>query len=496
MIPFPHRMHKQWNSITMTANQQLKLQHLLWRAGFGPETADWRQWELLDEYNWWPKLKEGSAAAPEYFDLVDNAVRGLLMGLGEAGKMEGKKELNKSEKKQLREQSREGLQSLNLRWLEEMVQTKAQLREKMALFWHGHFASRNLNILYQQQLLHIIRTHALGNFGDLLRAVSKSAAILAFLNNQQNKKQHPNENFAREVMELFTLGRGHYTETDIREAARAFTGWGFKLDGEFVFRKFFHDTGKKTVLGKSGAFDGDDVLGILLEQRHTARFITRKIYRFFVNEESLPEERINELGDHFYDSGYDITALLEKIFTAPWFYDEENIGRKIKSPVELWVGIRRTLPLRLEEPEGQLVLQKALGQVLFHPPNVAGWPGGRNWIDSTSLMLRLRLPHIVAAGTALELGTKDDDDQWMGQMRQSRLQKRLAAEVNWQPITGIFATTPEKEILIQAAGFLWQLPAAVPPLQVLQHHTDQSSKGQLIKTAAIQLMATPEYQLC
>lgn len=480
----------------MAASKQLKLQHLLWRAGFGPRADEWRRWETLDEQAWWPYLVKDSSVPPHHFDLTDNAVRGLLMGLGELGRMERQSALSKDEKKQLREKSREGLQSLNLRWLDEMAEGKAQLREKMALFWHGHFASRNLNVLYQQQLLQVIRTHALGNFGELLRGVSKSAAMLAFLNNQQNKKQHPNENFAREVMELFTLGRGHYNESDVKEAARAFTGWGFRLDGTFVFRKFFHDTGAKTVLGKSGAFDGDDILNILLEQRQTARFIARKLYHFLVNEEAAPQERIIGLGDLFYDSGYNIMTLLEAVFTADWFFDEENIGGKIKSPVELWVGIRRTLPLSLEDPEGQLLLQKALGQMLFYPPNVAGWPGGRDWIDSSALMLRLRLPHLLAAGGALDLNTKDDDDLQMGQMRQSRLQKRLMAEINWQPLADHFLSVPEKDILSRLARFLWQTPAANPPEKVLRQHTDQSSREQFIKTAIIQLMATPEYQLC
>src|SRR4030095_7613275 len=141
-----------------------------------------------------------------------------------------------------------------------MVNSRAQLREKMAFFWHGHFACRNLNVFYQQALLDVIRRNALGSFRDMLHEVSKSAAMLNFLNNQQNRKDHPNENFAREVMELFTLGRGNYTEHDIKEAARAFTGWSATLKGEFVFRKFNHDFGTKTVLGKSGDLTGEDVL--------------------------------------------------------------------------------------------------------------------------------------------------------------------------------------------------------------------------------------------
>ena len=165
-----------------------------------------------------------------------------------------------------------------------MINSEAQLREKMSLFWHGHFACRVMNIYFQQQLLDIIRENALGNFGDLLHEVSKSPAMLSFLNNQQNKKQHPNENFAREVMELFTMGRGNYTEEDVKEGARAFTGWGFNLQGEFVYRPFQHDNGKKTFLGKTGNFDGDDIIDILLEQKQTAKFISQKIYKYFVND--------------------------------------------------------------------------------------------------------------------------------------------------------------------------------------------------------------------
>jgi uncharacterized protein (DUF1800 family) len=473
-----------------------KLQHLLWRFGFGPRSKSWEKWTTLPETSWWPKLRDESLAdKPVYFDVADTAIKGLLMGIGEIGKME-QKDLDKAEKKEIREKSRENLKSLNLHWLEEMTHSKAQLREKMALFWHGHFASRNINILYQQQMLHIIRENALGNFGELLRGVSKSAAMLAFLNNQQNKKKKPNENFAREVMELFTLGRGNYTEQDIKEAARAFTGWGFKLSGEFVFRKFDHDEGSKTVLGKTGKFDGDDVLDILLEKRETARYIARKVYKFLVNETLVPEDRIAWLGDRFYDSGYQIMRLLEDIARSDWFYAPENVGTKIKSPVELWVGIRRALPLELDNLESQLVLQKALGQILFFPPNVAGWPGGKNWIDSSSLMLRLRVPQLLYAQNDLDVNTKDDDDQQMGQGKGIGGKRGFSATLEWQPVLDLFKQTPEKELIPKIADYLWVVSPQKLPLEVLQKNTDRSSRESLAKTAVIQLMATPEYQLC
>ncbi len=443
---------------------------------------------------WWPKLRDESLAAPQAFDMVDGTIKGLLMGVGELGKME-QRDLDKEQKRQIRKQSREDLQHLNLLWLEEMTHSKAQLREKMALFWHGHFASRNINILYQQQLLAVLREQALGNFGDLLRGVSKSAAMISFLNNQQNKKQHPNENFAREVMELFTLGRGNYTENDVKEAARAFTGWSHRLDGEFVFRQRDHDTGSKTVLGKTGNFDGDDLLNILLDKRETAHFIARKLYRFLVNETLLPEERIAWLGDRFYDSGYKIMRLLEDIAQSDWFYTTENRGGKIKSPIELWVGIRRTLPMELADPESQLVLQKALGQILLYPPNVAGWPGGRNWIDSSSLMLRLRIPQLLYTNQDLEIQGKADDDQQMGEAAKGQM-RRLSAVIDWQPAIELFAKTPESELIKKMADFLWTSSTKNLPIEVLQKNINHSNRAALVQTAMVQLMATPEYQVC
>jgi uncharacterized protein (DUF1800 family) len=471
-----------------------QLKHLLWRAGFGPALPTLPNWTSLPEAQWWPRLKQLSADPPEYIDVADSAIKGLLMGAGDIGRME-RDELDKEQKKQLRRQSRDDLQHLNLQWLETMVYSKAQLREKMALFWHGHFASRNINILYQQQLLQIIRRHALGSFRDLLHEVSKSAAIIAFLNNQQNKKKHPNENFAREVMELFTLGRGNYTENDVKEAARAFTGWSYRLNGDFVFRTLDHDSGYKTVLGQHYRHTGEDVLNILLDQDQTARFITRKIYRFLVNEDQAPHERIEWLAARFYNSDYNILGLLDDIFTSEWFFDAENRGNKIKSPVELLVGIRRMMPLEMENPEAQLLAQKALGQILFYPPNVAGWPGGRNWIDSSSLMLRLRLPQLLAFQGELDTAGKADDDLQMGEkMPISARQRRLAARIDWAPLEAHFKNIPEQQWLAEGAALLWQHPGA--PRPVLEKYLDQREPRTRLKSTWVQLMATPEFQLC
>jgi uncharacterized protein (DUF1800 family) len=272
-----------------------------------------------------------------------------------------------------------------------MIDSEAQLRERMAFFWHGHFASRNINIFFQQQLLDVIRQNALGSFRDLLHGVSTSAAMLNFLNAQQNKKGHPNENFAREVMELFTMGRGNYSENDIKEAARSFTGWSANIKGDFQFRKFQHDEESKTVLGKTGNFSGEEVLDILLDRKETAKYISQKIYRFFVNEQT-DTNKIEWLAERFYKSNYSIGRLMEDIFTSDWFYEEKNMGVKIKSPIELLAGMQRMLPMQADNEESLLLIQRILGQLLFYPPNVAGWPGGKAWIDSSSLMMRMRIP--------------------------------------------------------------------------------------------------------
>ncbi|MEO6637700.1 MAG: DUF1800 domain-containing protein, partial [Ginsengibacter sp.] len=339
----------------MAVSNQLKNQHLLWRAAFGPMAENVNQLEEISQKDLHLLLLKTSSKKPGQFNIASNRLDGLVKGVQDLGQMQN---LDKDQKKALRKQSVEDLKSLNLTWLGEMINSEAQLREKMSFFWHGHFACRVVNIFFQQQLLNVVRENALGNFGDLLREVSKSPAMLSFLNNQQNKKQHPNENFAREVMELFTLGRGNYSESDIKEGARAFTGWGFSLKGEFVERPFFHDTGSKTFLGKRGNFTGDDIIDILLEQKQTAKFITQKIYKYFVNEKPAPE-KIEWLAARFYQSNYDIKSLLNDIYTSDWFYNDTNLGTRIKSPVELLAGIRRLIPMTLERPETQLLFERA-----------------------------------------------------------------------------------------------------------------------------------------
>ena len=491
----------------MALNNLKKNKHLLWRAGFGPAVE-----QISDLTNYTPNqfykaLIKASSKKPEYIDVADNYLKGLVMGIDQVGKMQ-QKEIPEEQRKKIQQQNRQGVRNLNLFWLQEMVNSGAQLREKMSFFWHGHFACRNLNVFYQQGLLDVIRRNALGNFRDLLHEVSRSAAMLFFLNNQQNRKDQPNENFAREVMELFTLGRGNYTEHDIKEAAKAFTGWGANLKGEFLFRRLQHDFGNKTVLGKTGNFDGDEILDILLEQKQTARFIAHKIYRFFVND-IIDAEKAEWLADRFYKSDYDISKLLEDIFTSDWFYDEKNIGCKIKSPVELLAGIQRMLPMKLENEEVLQLLQRLLGQMLFYPPSVAGWAGGKTWIDSSTLMLRMRIPQMMNDKDEINVKPKDDDDQQMGrkydevanedekriQMKSARQGKPVNVEIDWSKYLEYYKSVSKDSLGETMQQLLLQVKSEVST-DLIKSYADNGSRETFIKSATIQIMSTPEYQLC
>lgn len=477
----------------MSISAQQKNQHLLWRSAFGPMAENANQLHSISHKNLYSLLEKTSSKPPAEINVASNLFDGLVKGVQDIAKLES---LSKEQKQMMRKQSRDDLKTLNITWLNEMINSEAQLREKVSLFWHGHFACRVINIYFQQQLLDIVRRNALGNFGDLLKEVSKSPAMLSFLNNQQNNKQHPNENFAREVMELFTMGRGNYTETDIKEAARAFTGWGFNLQGEFVYRPFQHDNGNKTFLGRTGNFNGDDIINILLEQKVTAHYITKKIFRYFVNE-NVDADKVKALGDGFFQSGYDIKNLLSAIFTSEWFYDDKNIGNKIKSPVELIVGIRRLIPMEIENDEIQLLFQRTLGQILFYPPNVAGWPGGKNWIDSSSLMLRLRLPQILTNADEFVVKPKDDDDTQMGMegAETKNIARQIKSSVDWNAVTKVFESTPRENLMASIAGVVLQTKSKVRGT-LLEKYVDKNARDAYIKTTMIEMMSTPEYQLC
>jgi hypothetical protein len=281
-------------------------------------------------------------------------------------------------------------QRLGLWWANRMLTTPRPLEEKLTLFWHGHFATgqnktRDYRMMLRQNEL--FRAHASGNFRDLLMGILKDPAMLVYLDNGENVKAHPNENFGRELLELFTMGVGHYTEHDVREAARAFTGWTndvltFKFDAEQ------HDFGTKTFLATTGTFNGEDIINVILEQPVTAEFIAGKIYRFFAREE-ISDSVKADLGRTFRESGYQLKPVLKRIFLSKDFYSPAANATQIKSPVHFVVSTYKKIGLR-EVPTipdfGRMT--GGLGQSLFDPPNVAGWAGGRTWMTPATLLQR------------------------------------------------------------------------------------------------------------
>ena len=327
----------------------------------------------------------------------------------------------------------EKLLLLNTVWVKKLITTKSILVEKQTLFWHNHFACRVRNPYAMQELNTIHRKFAFGSFRDMLVEVSKSPAMINYLNNQQNRKQHPNENFAREVTELFTLGRGNYTEEDIKEVARAFTGWSINKDTyEFEFKEKQHDDGEKTIFTRKGNFGGEDVINMIISNKQTAYFITKKMYKYYVNE-TVNEERVKQLADFYYNNQYNTGALLKKMFTSTWFFDAENMGCNIKSPIDYLVGLSRQFSITYTNTKLLFRLQAALGMQLFFPPNVAGWPGGKLFIDSSTLLLRMKLPSALLNDTGLEVAEKIDDPD--GQAKSEVFaNKKLETEVNWTPI--------------------------------------------------------------
>lgn len=478
--------------------------HLLNRATFGITPQDFSTLDNIPLATLQEQALIKSSKIPSSLAVVSGDIAADYRNAA----TESKKQLTPEERRNINRENVLKLQNLTLLWMNQMVNGEDQLREKIALFWHGHFACRIQNTYQQQLLLDIIRKNALENFGDLLRQVSKSAAMLSFLNNQQNRKAHPNENFAREVMELFTLGRGNYTETDIKQGARAFTGWMYDKDSEFRFNEKVHDTSVKTFLGHTGNFNGDDILNILLENKDCARFITRKIYRYFVND-TPNEAHVYQLAEKFYQSNYNIRELMQHIFRSDWFNDDSNICNIIKSPVQLIIGIQRALPMYIENQKVLLVFNNALGQQPFYPPNVAGWPGGTSWIDSSSLMLRLKIPQLIQDDISFRIATKTDDDVQMGggkitnqkeaaKIRQGKYKGgyNVNAVINWDKYFSSFNNTDQKDLYRKISEML--LASDLPPVmetavKAKEHNGDRQ---EYIKSVTIALMSTPEFQLC
>jgi hypothetical protein len=298
-----------------------------------------------------------------------------------------------------------GPQLLQSWWLRTLIENNHPLREKMTLFWHNHFVSsiakvQNGTAMFNQN--RTLRAFALKKFGSMLRATAKDAAMLIYLDSNSNVAGKPNENYAREVMELFSLGVGNYTEKDIQEAARAFTGWHVDKNGtDFIFMKDLHDFKPKKVLGLEGNLDGGDVLTVLLEQPCCAKFLVHKMYRYLISETADPPDALIEpLAERYRKSNYDTGDVVKTMLLSRHFFSDHAYHQRIKSPVEFVFGITRALTFgRWQLPEKPLVgILEAMGQTLLAPPNVKGWPGGKAWLNTSTMLARHNFAQMAATG--------------------------------------------------------------------------------------------------
>ncbi len=404
--------------------------------------------------------------------------------------------LTSAQRKELYRKNRERMRDLLLWWMTLMAKTPLNLREKMVLFWHGHFVVE-ANVVkiaqFMYRYLDMLRRNALGNFRTFLKEMWRDPAMLIYLNGNQNRKQKPNENFARELMELFTMGVDTlYTEQDIKEAARAFTGW--RVSGEILSSYFVpdrHDYGVKTFLGRQGNFTGDEIIDIILEQPATAAFICRKLYRFFVSPE-VDEDHVSELAQIFRTHDYEIKPVLRHIFNAEYFYDPGNIGSIIKSPIQLTISLLRQMMPESVEPLYLYSAARTLGQTMLDPPNVAGWPGQRSWISPITLASRAYF------GDAAILGGRIDRSNF------NRRQKPIQIDV--MAFARSFGTDHPRELLQRWLEHLLPLePAPVTKdflLSVLLEGAAEddwslnySGVETRVQNCLAEILRLPEYQL-
>lgn len=450
-----------------------EIHHLYWRTGFGIQPSN---------LNYLSKAEKKAVVDALFYKSV--GFSDLVIDTSNLDQFNDIRSL-KSQTNQIefRKLSRQKIKDYNVLWIRRLVSTNSVLREKMTLFWANHFVCQDNNIFHVQQYNNTLRRHALGHFGDFVKAISKEAAMLKYLNNKQNRKLKPNENFARELMELFTLGEGHYTEEDIKESAKAFTGYSHNFEGEFVLRKLQHDYDFKTFFGRTGRYDGDDIIDMILEQKQCARFICRKIYSYFVND-AINEDKVEELATVFYKD-YNIENLMRHIFMSDWFYSEDHIGSKIKSPIDLLVGMVRTVPVEFQKTKDVLKIQKLLGQILLNPPNVAGWNGGRSWIDSNTIMLRLKLPSIVLADAKISIKEKGEFEDSF-EKYYSNKNKFVSVSVDWDAFEEKFSDFSFEDLqkLI--------IPNLSDGTQTYLKTLSKNSK----RNFCVQLMSLPEYQMC
>lgn len=389
--------------------------HLLRRAGFGGSSDEVKRLfdrgldgavDFLVDYD---KIAQTDAAFITHKLPLPRAARAAA-------------EATKDEREEIGQQyrllNRAQLVEFRAWWARRMAATPRPFEEKMTLFWHGHFTTGAEEVKFVKPIVcqnDMMRGLATGKFGALLHRVCRDPAMILYLDSASNRKEHPNENFARELLELFTLGEGHYTERDIKEAARAFTGYSVEHSG-FVFKQRWHDAGKKTFQGQKGDFDGDDIADIILDQPRTAEYLAQRLLRFFVTTEP-PTELIRATAAKLRSSDYCLKETMRALFRSEAFYAPRVMGEHVKSPAELVVGAVKALDIPPDKCDwwGMAMVMGEMGQELYQPPNVKGWDGGTAWISAAALVKRQDF--VMAAIDGLPEGTMERRRDRMAELK-------------------------------------------------------------------------------
>lgn len=484
----------QWNKATAA--------HLINRAGFGgspQEIEQLHQMGLDRAVSWFVDYEKihDPTPVPDWAANPDTRLMAI------------RDQMNRTDDREMRRllQQEQGfitstqLADLRYWWLRRMALGPRPFQEKMTLFWHGHFATsfekvRTPYFLWLQN--ETLRQNATGGFNQLLLAIATDPAMLLYLDGVNSNKSHPNENFAREVLELFTLGEGHYTELDIQQSAKAYTGWGIGSKENrlrFEYHPAVHDDGPKTVFGQTGNFTGAQVLDMICAQPQCAKFISAKVWRYFVQDQP-PQPVVDALAADFQGHQMNIKHLMNVVFRSKEFYAPEVMRAQIKSPVQWLVASTHQLQTALPTQPMSLAMLSILGQELFQPPNVKGWDGGIAWITTNSLLDRYNFAAALVEGQRVPLPTLRGRMQGvLNSLREDGLLQLSPVDV-----TSLF--TPEQ--LANPDVFLAALqerfvngelkPQRLAPIRDFLKTKNPIAPEDVRKSIRL-LMSTPEYQL-
>lgn len=397
----------------------------------------------------------------------------------------------KKRMQELHRVNREAVEEIRGWWIRRMMKSPHPLQEKLTLFWHGHFATSANDVRAARHMLtqnEFLRKNCLGNFRDILLGISRDPAMLKYLDNNTSRKQHPNENYARELMELFTMGIGNYNEEDVKAAARAFTGWTFRGE-EFVFNRRAHDDGVKTYLGQTGNFDGTDVIDIILKQPCTARFMAGKLLRFFVCDNPSPQIH-DETAALLRACRYDFKPVVRAMFCSNYFYSPQVYRTQIKSPAQLVAGSVRLLSVTVSE-RALAVAMRDLGQDLLFPPNVKGWDGGETWINTTTLLRRYNFAGYLLSG---EVPGAAPEATQPG--RRFRLERFGRPKHKLNTLYGPAIASDAPRLVDSLIGRLLQSKLESKARQWILEQAETTRVSDRPAVVAHLIMSMPDYQLC